>query len=728
MQPVVPEELIPPAPVLSVEEALKSFTIADGFIIEPVAAEPLVEKPVALKFDGNGRIWVIEMRGYMPDLDGNDEDLPQGRIAVLEDTNNDGQADKRTIFLDKILLPRAIALVKDGILIGDQNHLYFCGRDGVERTSEPVIVDEKFAPSGNVEHKPNALLPHLNNWLYCAKGDKRYRWQNGELLKDSTEFRGQWGMTMDNFGRLYHNNNSTILRGDRLLPETIESFSKAKLKSQTSVKIGSNAVHSVRVNPGINRAYMAVANGYNSNMLDPKTHKLINTTASAGLDYYRGDQFPKSWHDVAFTTESVANLVKATRVTADGLDLTGKHVFPDREFLASTDERFRPVNIHTAPDGSLYLVDYYHGIIQHKIYMTSYLRDQYKSRGLEAPSYELGRIYRIRHKDKPLGSQPQLLDASSEELVKTLAHPNGWWRDTAQRLLVERADQTTIPLLKKTFKENPNEFAKIHALWTLEGISELKEDDYVSIFNWGVPESLRIHALTSARSLMPQSNSTVTALVGGSQVGENIEPYVLRYLAQFAPNSPRLRDANYKARYSAEATATGLLTQGITDFPETSAKLDSYLHNFAKNTKSLTPEQRLSGNHLASFKRGEKLYTTTAACIGCHGADGAGMPNLGPPLDESEWVTEDPERLAKILLHGLQGPITVNGIKYTPAAAMPGLAMNPTIKDKDIADIMTYLRANWSNKAPLVSEAFVSEVREATKDNNGRIYTAAELE
>ena len=493
---VVPEDLIPPSPVLSVEDALKSFSIADGFIIEPVAIEPLVDSPVALRFDGDGRMWVIEMRGYMEDLDGTGEDIPKGRITVLEDTDNDGQVDKRTVFLDKILLPRAIALVKDGILIGDEYNLSFCGRDGVKRTSDPVIVDDKFAPSGNVEHKPNSLLPHLNNWLYCAKSDQRYRWKDGKLSKDLTEFRGQWGLSMDNFGRIYSTNNSTVLRGERLLPETIKTFPKAKLRSKTSDQLGSNRVFPSRVTPGLNRAYIAIANGYDENILDPKTHKVINTTATAGLDFYRGDQFPDSWNDVAFSTDCGANLVKATRVTADGLNLSGKHVFPDSEFLTSTDERFRPVNIHTAPDGSLYLVDYYHGIIQHSIYMTSYLRAQYESRGLEKPGGGLGRIYRIRHKDKPLGPQPKLQEATAEELVKTLSHPNGWWRDTAQRLLVERDDPASYPLLKNVLKEN---FAKqdpsvltesIHALWTLTGLEQVDREDARHCFEWSVPNEL----------------------------------------------------------------------------------------------------------------------------------------------------------------------------------------------------------------------------------------------
>src|SRR5690606_1317892 len=116
MDPVVPEKEIPPSPVLSVEEALKAFKIVPGFVIEPVAVEPLVEKPVCLDFDAAGRMWVCEMRGYMPDIDGAGETVPEGRISVLEDTDGDGKADKKTVFLDKVLLPRAVAVFGDGVL------------------------------------------------------------------------------------------------------------------------------------------------------------------------------------------------------------------------------------------------------------------------------------------------------------------------------------------------------------------------------------------------------------------------------------------------------------------------------------------------------------------------------------------------------------------------------------------------------------------------------------
>ena len=500
MDSFVPEDEIPPAPVLQVNDALKTFQVAPGFAIEAVVAEPLIEKPVALKFDGDGRMWVCEMRGYMPDIDGKGEEIPQGRIVILEDTDNDGAVDKRTVFLDKILLPRAVYLLDDGILYADQSNLYFIARDGDKPSGKPIVIDPDYAKGGNVEHKGNALLPGLDNWIYNSKSDRRYRKINGEWVMERTHFRGQWGLSQDDFGRLYHNNNSTLLVGDFLLPNTVFGNHGAKVKSSMSARIGSNAVWPIRVTPGVNRGYINKVNGYGSDTISSKTYKLINATGASGFAIYRGDQFPKKAYGTAFVTEPCGNLVKAISISDGDGKLTGDHPYGDKEFLASTDERFRPVDAVTAPDGSLYIIDFYHGIIQHKTYVTSYLRKQYISRGLDGPGYGLGRIYRVKAKDKPLGPAPKLQNLSAKELVPFLRHDNGWWRDTAQRLIVERGDASLQADLTTLLRTPSKPLGQLHALWCLEGLNILTPAHVEVLLNSG-EEKLASSALAAARSL-----------------------------------------------------------------------------------------------------------------------------------------------------------------------------------------------------------------------------------
>ncbi len=735
MGKIVPEDLIPPAPVLSVDEALKTFTIEKGFVIEPVAAEPLVDKPVALTFDPSGRMWVCEMRGYMPDIDGKLENRATGRIAILEDTNGDGKVDKRTTFLDKIVLPRAISLVPGGILYGDQDNLYFVARDGDKPKGKAVVVDDKFAPGGNVEHKTNGLMTGIDNWLYNAKSNARFKFIPGEnkIIKDSTAFRGQWGISRDNFGRLFHNSNSTLLIGDRVLPNLLNGNNSAKMKSKTTERIGSNAVFPGRVTPGLNRAYISSHNGYSSNTIDPKTFKLTNATGACGPVIYRGNNLPASVNGNGFVCESSAQLIKMIGIENENGTLKGSHPLEKRDFLTSTDERFRPVNMYNAPDGSLYILDMYHGIIQHKTYMTTYLRGQTLSRGLEGPGYGHGRIYRIRSSNKPLAKVENLAKASDIELIKKLDSPIGAVRDLAQKELIDRnADPKPIVAALETGAAS--DLTNIHLLWTLEGLGALRAEHLAGALT-SKNEELISSALYAALSLTDSELIKLQSSVAAVRATAMTAPYIARILA--ATPSPVAQETlvvflkqHHKTSLVREAAISGLggtaiLFDKVNRGRFSEKSFDKWLQESKRGPqKQIDPKTLLKGEHLASFIRGEKLYSTTAACIGCHGQDGAGLANLGPQLDGSDWVIGSEIRLVKILIHGLTGPIQINRKTFTPQAFMPGLGVNPTITDGDIADVSTFIRANWTNRAPKITEATVTKIRKETSGRSaGQMYS-----
>jgi mono/diheme cytochrome c family protein/glucose/arabinose dehydrogenase len=736
MDDVVPADLIPPAPILSIDQALQTFIIEKGFVIEPVAAEPLVEKPVALAFDARGRMWICEMRGYMLDADGKEEDKPIGRITILEDTNQDGKADKRTTFLENILLPRAIAIVKDGILFGDQNHLYFVKSKNDQPDGAPIIIDKQFAVGGNVEHKTNGLMFGIDNWIYNTKSDIRYHFNDGKLTREQTENRGQWGITRDNLGRIYHNSNSALLNGDRLLPNLLRGNPAVKPKAKITTGLGGNKVYPGRVTPGINRAYVSRKNGYDADTLDPSTHKLIDATGACGPVIYRGNQFPQSYDQAAFVCESAAQLVKLIHIERQDGNLKGSHPLKDRDFLTSTDERFRPVNLYNAPDGSIYLLDMYHGIIQHKTYMTTYLRKQTLDRQLDGPGVGHGRIYRIRAEKIPLTKVEDLTKASIESLVQKLGSPVGAVRDLAQRELIDRkADPSPIAA---ALPSPANELHTIHLIWTLEGLGALKASHLKPALASG-KEDLVISALYASISLTDSERNLLSSDITRTLANNATLPYVARALASIdTPEAQQtlvnLLVKNTKHEFITAASLSGL-GKNAELFEKTNQgrfkeKTFDQLLKQAKQgpKKEIDPKSLLKGDHLASFERGKNLFTTTAACIGCHGADGAGLENLGPQLVQSDWVTGDPSRLVKVLLHGLSGPIHINGKSFTPLGVMPGLGQNPAIKDKDIADIATYIRANWSNRASAIDPKTVTEIREATKDRSpGQMYTEADF-
>ncbi|MBL6921113.1 MAG: c-type cytochrome [Akkermansiaceae bacterium] len=740
MAKIVPDKLIPAAPVLDVNDALEAFTIHEDFVIEAVVAEPLVDKPVALAFDGRGRMWVCEMRGYMADIDGTTEDKPQGRIVILEDTTGNGSVDKRTVFLEDLLLPRSIAIVPGGILFGDQQNLYFVENDNDKPKGEPKILDPKYAQGGNVEHKSNGMMPAIDNWMYNAKSAYRYKFQHGQLVKEATSFRGQWGISQDNLGRLFFNSNSTMLIGDRVLPNLLEGNKTVKMKASITERVGSNAVHPSRVTPGLNRAYISSLNGYRSNTIDPKTFKLTNCTAACGPVIYRGSNFPEKFNGWSFICESGVQMVKAVKVDYSDGHIKGSHPLGEKEFLTSTDERFRPVNIHNAPDGSLYLVDLYHGIIQHKTYMTSYLREQTLSRKLEGPGLGHGRIYRIRAKSKPLAKVPNLEKADTDTLIAQLASPTGALRDLAQQQLIGRqADPAPVrSALGKAVSKKMN-LATIHLLWTLEGLGALQARDILATIGTG-NEDLIASALYAALSLSDSDRAPLTDKVASLSAKPMTLPYQARILASIDNEKAqralvKLLKKNGKASFIREAAIAGLSTNAhlfatVNKGQYSEKKFDDWLAAAAKGPKkSIDPATFLKGDHLASYKRGQALFEGKAACIGCHGATGEGLPNLGPTLTGSDWVTGDKDRLTKILLHGLTGPIKINAKTFTPVAFMPGLAQNPTISDKDMADVLTYIRAGWSNRASQISVDHVKKVRNDTANRSaGQMYTQQDFD
>jgi len=207
---------VPPSPALSVDEAMKTFKVAPGFRMEIVAAEPLVHEPIAMTFGPDGRLWVVEMRGYMPDVDAKGEDAPIGSIAVLTDTDGDGRMDKRTVFLDKLVMPRALALVGDGLLVAEPPHLWFArdtNGDGVADEKTEVAAD--YGATVNPEHTSNGLMWALDNWIYSANHTVRFRYAGGgKFTREGTVTRGQWGISQDDTGRIYYNSNSDPLRVD----------------------------------------------------------------------------------------------------------------------------------------------------------------------------------------------------------------------------------------------------------------------------------------------------------------------------------------------------------------------------------------------------------------------------------------------------------------------------------------------------------------------------------
>jgi len=458
-----------PAP-LSPEEELKTFKLPPGFRIELVASEPMIESPVAISFDDQGRMFVVEMRSYMRDLEGTTEKEPTGRVSLLTDVDGDGRMDKATAFLDNLVMPRGVMAVNGGAFVAEPPNLFFC-RDtkGAGVADEKTLVASDFGTfGGQPEHMANTPTWAMDNRVYSANYGTSFKLTNGAWQKGPGLGRGQWGLSQDDTGRLFYNYNSDLLRAD-LLPAA--AYSRNPLLRDAiginSKVLKDQSVYPSHPTPGVNRGY------------DAKTLRadgtLANATATCGASIYRGDAFPAEFRGNAFIPEPSANLVKRVKLAEkDGL-LTATNAYEDKEFLTSTDERFRPVMTATGPDGALYVVDLYRGMLQHPAFLTHYLIANIKARHLELPVTG-GRIWRIVRDDQAAPKATKLpADASAR--VKLLGHPNGWVRDTAQRLLVEACDAKAAgPLAALLADPKSPAVTRLHALWTLDGLGAAKPE------------------------------------------------------------------------------------------------------------------------------------------------------------------------------------------------------------------------------------------------------------
>lgn len=813
---IIPAELIPPSPALSAEDELKTFHLAPGIRVELVASEPMIAHPVAVQFDPDGRMWVVEMRGYMPNLEGIGEDKPVGRVSVLEDSDGDGRMDKSTVFLDGLVMPRAILPVRDGALVGEPPYLWFCrDKDGDGRADEKIEVAKDFGfpidPNnvaiGEPENKPNNPLWGFDNWIHIGHYAGKFRWRDGQWQRGVATSLGQWGLSHDDWGHLFNNSNSAQL-STQMIPSRYlgRNPNLPRPGGRNTTVAREQFVWPVRVSPGINR-------GYVPEML--RDYRLKEFTAACAPWIYRADLFPPEFLGNAFVCEPAGNLIKRNFLTSARGFLSAHEAYEKREFIASTDERFRPVNLTTGPDGALYVCDMYHGIIQHRVSVSKYLEDQVRARGLDKP-VGLGRIWRVVPEKAQRPAPPSMSKETPAQWVAHLSHHNAWWRETAQRLLVERGDLSVVPTLEKLAAEGKEPMGRLHALCALEGMQRLQTNTALHALEDADPR-VRATALRTGEELLSGKDRAAVlakwiALAATESVPEVQLQLILslgeahEHTADLAMARQYLRAPEHAYLLDALLTGTGgrelelieaLLTSpankrldsmlsslatcviserrperlirlldAAADLPATArARQIALLNGLASSVIVTTrrplhltaeptalskimqqhaslkttlsrvspllvwpgkpgvakekPVEPLTAAQQAMFATGKLLYAGT--CGACHQTHGLGLDGLAPPLADSEWVDGSVERLARIALHGVRGPIKVNGRKF--ALDMPAWG---ALNDEHIASILTYIRREWGHTATPVDADTIKRIRASTADR-GDAWTESEL-
>ncbi|MGR3811809.1 DUF7133 domain-containing protein [Jiulongibacter sp. NS-SX5] len=709
--------------------SLDSYVVEDGFELSIIASEPHFSAPVAMDFDDRGRMWVVEMRGYMPNLEGIGEEVPNGRITILEDLDNDGKIDHSKVFLDELVLPRAIAHAYGGLLYTDGPALYFVKIKKNDKPGKPVLVDPIYADGGNVEHQPNGLMLNIDNWIYNANTNFRYRLKDGEWLKEPSSYRGQWGITKDNFGRLYVNNNSTQLQGDHVLPNTLirnEYFKPSSSVNQTLTR-------NQRVYP---LHATAVNRGYMDGVLDEKGY-LVNVTASCGPLVYRGANFPADYDQNVFVSVPEANLIKRNILTFLPTETEAEQAWDDKEFIASTDEGFRPVNLFNGPDGAMYIVDMHRGIIQHKAFISQYLTKLLAEKQLDTMQNQ-GRILKVIHKDKPLNAYPNFAKAKKKELVSLLSHPNGFVRDRAQQKLIQKDSKSVQKDLIALAKSDAKPLGSLHALYTLEGLDLLSFDLLKEILEATSNDEKMAHVLRLFEGFASVSNSSEMAGIINSVLAEEnefLDLYVAISLQPWVQVSPDIylpilaeigkKHSRDKVVSEAIVSSIGGLEKRFMDEYKTTGRLK---RNIKKAIESRDDEKMNSIFVRESGKddtrtNGLKLFRTI--CGACHGADGSGIAGLAPPLTNSEYIDGSIQRLASIILHGISGPLHVGGKLYELNNDMPGLINNPDITDQDVVDITHFLQNAYAKQGKRISVEEVAKLRQEPPVNG--VYSEKEL-
>ena len=679
----------PPIKPLSPSDERSHFQLQPGYKLEPVLTEPAIQQPAAISFDGNGRMFVLELRTYMLDADARDQLAPVSRISRWEDRNNDGVYETHTVFVDSLVFPRfAMPYGPNAILSmeSNSNDVYkYTDTNGDGRADRKELFTTNFGRLANVEHLQASLFWAMDNWLYSTVNAFRVRETPTGVVREPTGFNdAQWGASQDDDGKQWFQNGWLGVPGYFQFPIVYGTF-----------------VDSTRWDPNFDEIWGAPIGIADMQGGMPAVRKpdgsLARGTAGSGANVYRGHRLPRELNGDYFYGEVVGRVVRRIRPTqVEGLTKLANVYQPEKsEFIRSTDPLFRPVEIKSAPDGSMYVVDMYHGIIQESQWTPkgSYVRakiEQYKLDKVVG----LGRIWRVTLASAPRDTtRPRMLSETPAQLVRHFHHPNGWWRDMAQQLLVLRKDRSVVPALTAMVRRDTMLVARFHALWTLEGLGALDAALVREEMRDASPR-MRIQAIRASETLYKGGDTTLGAdwrrLARDSSVDVVIQ-------AMMTLNTLRVPDAAAVVRTTmTENRARGVQLVGA---------------QILKPASNI-PGRNFSPPERVLMERGAAVFRES--CASCHGADGLGVPVAGggtmaPALSGSPRVTGHADYVTKVLLHGLTGPI--EGRTYA-GQIMVSQGQQP---DEWIAMVASYVRNAFTNTASFVTPQQVAAVRAANR-------------
>ncbi|MBI3850151.1 MAG: VCBS repeat-containing protein [Verrucomicrobia bacterium] len=503
------------------EESLKEIEVPPGFKVELVAHEPLVRDPIAFEWGADGKLWVVEMGDYPVGVDGHGKS--GGIVRFLEDTDGDGRYDKSTVFLEGLNFPNGVTPWRKGVIVSAAPRIIYAedtNGDGKADVREVLFTGFR---EGNQQHRVNGFDYGLDNWIYGANGDSggeihsvatgksfnlrgrdfRFKPDGGSF--ETVEGQTQFGRHRDDWGNWFGNNNPTWL-WHYFLPDHYLSRN-SHLAVRSTMHYLANYPH--------NTAAFAISRPMQRfNFPD-----MVNTVTSANSPTpYRDELFGPEFATSVFASEPANNLIHREVLEPDGVTFKSHRARgeEEREFLASRDNWFRPTMLKTGPDGALYIADMYRLVIEHPEYALPGMDKQIDVRA----GHDKGRIYRVFPADAKLRKIPRLDQLKPADLVTAMDSPNGWQRDTAQRLLVQAADKSAVKLLQQLLGSSARPKTRLQALCTLDGLGAVTPEILVKGLNDSHP-AVREHAVRLSEPFMKKNPSLTPALSLSEREREN---------------------------------------------------------------------------------------------------------------------------------------------------------------------------------------------------------------
>lgn len=660
------------------KDALDKLKVPSGYKIELFASEAEfadLANPVQMSFDNKGRLWVATMPSYPHYKPGDAK--PNDKLIILEDTNNDGKADKQTTFVDGLHLPLGFEFAPEGVYVSQGINLkLFTDTNGDDKADKVEII-----LSGFDDHDT-----HHNSSAFCADPSGAIYTGEGVFLHTSVET--AYGTVRATNGGFYRY-SPQLHKLDRIAQLAIPNPWGIAFDHWGQPFFAETSSPDVRwMTPGTVLPRYGEAT-HKSFQLIEKDHMVRPTS---GLEFVSSRHFPDEVQGDMLINNTIGFLgTKQHQIWDDGTGYKTKH---RQDLLVGEDRNFRPVDMEFAPDGSLYIVDWHNILIGH---MQHNARDPLRD-------HVHGRIYRITYPSRPLVTPAKIDGASIEILLDNLKLPEYRTRYRTRRELRGRNATEVLSKLDNWLaaldKNDPQyEHHQLEGLWVSWGLDKV---------NQGL-----LKQLLKAKDYRVRAAATEVLRFTGHQVKDQAE-----LLMQAA------RDENSRVRLGAIVAASRISPEkGLPILEEAQKKpLDDWMvhaHETAvahlsgrsvKKVKEVYSTTNLKGKDFEAFNQGKALYSKEGFCITCHQADGKGLPGSGfPPLSGTEWVTGSEDRLIKIILKGLMGPIVVDGKNYE--GMVPMTPFEGMLNDQELAAVATYVRNSFSNKASVVSPEKVKEVR-----------------